>query len=41
MFSPSGCVIGAGKTNGCIDITPYPSGIYLLKCGDDIIKVLK
>ncbi len=41
MYSPSGCVIGSGNTNGCIDITPYPSGIYLLKCGDEIIKVLK
>lgn len=41
MYSPSGCVIGSGNTNGCIDITPYPSGMYLLKCGDDVIKVLK
>lgn len=41
MYSPSGFVIGEGKTNGCIDITPYPSGIYLLKCGEEVIKVLK
>lgn len=41
MYSPSGCVIGSGKTSGTIDISPYPSGIYLLKCGDEVIKVMK
>jgi len=41
MYSPSGFIIGSGHVYGNIDMTPYPSGIYLLKCGESIIKVLK
>jgi len=41
LYSPSGCLVGSGNFNGSLDISPYPPGIYLLKCGDMVRKVIK
>jgi len=41
MFSPSGSVIGSGIISGPLDVSPYPRGIYILKCGDEVFKVIK
>lgn len=41
MFSPSGSVIGSGIINGSIDVSPYPRGVYILKCGEETFRVIK
>lgn len=41
MYSPSGCVIGSGVIHESMDISPYPHGMYILKCGEELIKIVK
>jgi len=41
MYSPSGCVIGSGTIHESMDISAYPQGMYILKCGEDIFKIVK
>lgn len=41
MYSPSGSIIGSGIIDAPVDVSPYPHGVYILKCGDEVFKVIK